>query len=234
MRKPFVWITGASSGIGKSMAVEFVKNGFNVFATSRNKDLLKALEDLIDSDGLITFQSDVSVLADVEKAYAFLNEKGGEADCLINNAGITTFTSAKDDPIETIERVIQTNLLGSIYAIKTVLPGMIARNEGWIISVLSVVTKKIFTHSSAYAASKTGLLAYTNVLREEVRKDNIKVLNIFPGATETPIWSEATLGKNSSRMMKSDDVAKLVLSLYKTKNSAVPEEIMLRPQLGDL
>ncbi len=234
MTKPYIWITGASTGIGRSLAIEFVKNGFNVFATSRKKELLVELENFIDSDGLITFQSDVSVLSEVERAYAFLKVKNGEVACLINNAGISTFTAAKDDPIETIERIIQTNLLGSIYVIKTVLPEMMTRKEGWIISILSIVTRKVFTNSSAYAASKMGLLGYTNSLREEVRKDNIKVLNVFPGATETYIWSEAALQKHSSRMMKSDDVAKLIVSLYKQKGSAIPEEIMLRPQQGDL
>ena len=109
---------------------------------------------------------------------------------LINNAGITSFKLAEENSINEINDIINTNLLGSIYAIKAVLPQMISNRSGTIINILSVVTKKTFTKSSVYSASKMGLLGYTNSLREEVRKYNIKVINVIPGATATPMWSK--------------------------------------------
>ena len=87
------------------------------------------------------------------------------------------------------------NLLGSIYTTKAVLPEMIKRKSGTIINILSVAAKTVFTNSSIYTASKSGLEAFGKVLREEVREYNIRVINIFPGATATEIWSKEALDK---------------------------------------
>jgi short-subunit dehydrogenase len=155
-------------------------------------------------------------------------------DCLINNAGITSFTLAEADSIELVEHIIQTNLLGAIYAIKTVLPEMIGRKDGWIISILSVAAKKVYTRSSAYAASKMGLQGYTDSMREEVRQYGIRVTNVFPGPTATPIWRSEVLEKNAGRMMKAEQVAKLMVEMYKLKNTVVLEELIIRPISGEL
>jgi short-subunit dehydrogenase len=100
--------------------------------------------------------------------------------------------------------------------------------------VLSVVTKKVFTRSSAYSASKHGLIGYANSLREEVRKYNIKVINVVPGATQTPIWSHEMREKFGERMMTVEEVAQVLVWLYLQKGNLVTEEIVLRPILGDL
>jgi 3-oxoacyl-[acyl-carrier protein] reductase len=155
-------------------------------------------------------------------------------DCLINNAGITSFKLAEENSVNEINDVIQTNLLGSIYAIKAVLPQMISNGGGTIINILSVVTKKTFTKSSIYAASKMGLLGYTNSLREEVRKHNIKVINIIPGATATPIWSKEIRNQFSDRMMTSEDIARVLVWAFLQKENLVTEELLLRPIEGDL
>lgn len=231
---PYIWVTGASSGIGKSLAVEFVKAGFSVFATARREEFLQQLDVEIDSDGLLTHPCDITDLGRVWESHRFLESRNGYVACLINNAGVTSFSEAASDSIETIETILKTNLNGAIYAIKTVLPEMLARNEGWIISILSVAAKKVFTQSSAYAASKLGLKGYTDVLREEVRQHKIKVVNVFPGATATPIWNQEILEQKASAMMESADIAKLLVQMYKANTSAVPEEIILKPVSGDL
>jgi sepiapterin reductase len=111
---------------------------------------------------------------------------------------------------------------------------MIEQGDGTIINILSIVTKKVFTNSSAYAASKNGLLAYTNVLREEVRKYKIKVINIIPGATVTPMWSQEVRKENSERMMEVNDIARLLVWVFLQKENMVSEEIVVRPIEGDL
>ena len=155
-------------------------------------------------------------------------------DCLINNAGITSFKLAEENSINEINDIINTNLLGSIYAIKAVLPQMILNGGGTIINILSVVTKKTFTQSSAYSASKWGLLGYTNALREEVRKYKIKVINVIPGATATPIWSKEMRTQFSDRMMTSEDIARVLVWAFLQKENLVTEELVLRPIEGDL
>ena len=155
-------------------------------------------------------------------------------NCLINNAGITSFKLAENNSINEIDDVIHTNLLGPIYSIKSVLPSMIKNGGGTIINILSVVTKKVFSQSSAYSASKHGLIGYTNSLREEVRKYNVRIINVVPGATQTPIWSSEMREKYGDRMMTPEEIAQVIVWLYLQKGNLVTEEIVLRPILGDL
>jgi len=111
---------------------------------------------------------------------------------------------------------------------------MIEQGGGTIINIISIAAKKIFTNSSVYSASKAGLLAYANSLREEVRQYNIKIINVVPGATETPIWREEVRNDYSGKMMKAEDIAQLLVWLYLQKGNLVTEEIVVRPIFGDL
>ncbi|MDP3582087.1 MAG: SDR family oxidoreductase, partial [Ignavibacteria bacterium] len=197
-KKKIVWITGASSGIGKALAEVFVSKGMLVAGTARRTDLLNAIRKNL-GELFIPIQMDISNKASVNEVYHKLS-LDYEVDTLINNAGITSFRKAIEDSVETMENIIQTNLLGSIYTIKNVLPDMIDRSCGTVINILSVVTQKIFVGSSAYSASKSGLLAFTQVLREELRDKNIRVINVSPGPTATEIWNEKILAKHSERM----------------------------------
>lgn len=233
--KNITWITGASSGIGKAVSKEFTANEIMVAGTSRRIEELERFKNSLGEfkDLFIPLALDVS---DPEQIKTGLLELDSEdnIDCLINNAGVTTFTKAEVDDVKKIKEVIDTNLLGAIYSIKAVLPKMIDRKKGLIINILSVAAIKIFTKSSAYAASKAGLKAYIDVLREEVREYNIKIVNIFPGPTRTPIWPNDALEKFAERMMSPDDIAKLIYTVYSEKSTIVPEEIVLRPIKGDL
>ena len=233
--KPGIWITGASSGIGKAAAIEFAKTGAKVFASGRRVAELERINTELDSDEIFVevmpcnVASQTNVDQTVKKIIA-----NSKIDCLINNAGITSFKLAEENSINEINDIINTNLLGSIYTIKAVLPQMISNGGGTIINILSVVTKKTFTNSSLYSASKYGLLGYTNSLREEVRKHNIKVINIIPGATATPIWSKEMRNEHSERMMTSEDIARVLVWAFLQKENLVTEEIVLRPIEGDL
>lgn len=230
-----VWITGASSGIGKAAAKEFARTGSNVFVSARRVTELERLNNELNDENLnlnilpcnVASQSNVDQV--VKKILA-----DSKLDCLVNNAGLTSFKLAQENSIQEINDIINTNLLGSIYTIKAVLPHFIQNGGGTIINILSVVVSKIFTRSSAYSASKAGLLAYTKSLREEVREHNIRVINIIPGATETPMWSQEVRKEKSDLMMSADDIARVIVSSYLQKNNIVTEEITLRPLTGDL
>ncbi len=234
-KKNAVWITGASSGIGRALSVEFAKNGFFVLGTARRKELLDELKNSL-GDFRDNFEGHRLDLSDFNSLNEFYNKISSfyQIDCLINNAGTTSFKNAVDNSVEEIENIIQVNLLGSIFAIKSVLPEMIERKSGTIINILSVVTRKIFTASSAYSASKSGLYAYANVLREEVRDKNIRVINVLPAATATAIWPEGILKKYSERMMSVENIANLICRVYSEKSNLVSEELVLRPIKGDL
>ena len=235
MKQKAIWITGAGSGIGKELTLEYINNGFTVIGTSRRIDLLNSLKNNLGDkqDYFNVHKLDVSDDQAVAEFYDSAAHKF-DIDCLINNAGITSFTKAEDDSIELIKKIIDVNLLGGIYTIKSALKGMIERNSGTIINILSIATQKVFTLSSAYSASKSGLLAYTNVLREEVRDKNIRIINVSPGPTETPIWPERTIKKFPGKMMNASDLAKLVYYLYSEKSNLVAENVVVRPITGDL
>jgi len=233
--KPGIWITGASSGIGWAASEEFAKIGCNVFVSARRVPELERLKNEINahSENVHIFPCNVASEANVNQTYKKISSDY-KIDCLLNNAGITSFKKAEDNSINEINDIINTNLLGSIYTIKSVLPDFIKNNSGTIINILSVVVRKTFTHSSSYAASKSGLLGYTNSLREEVREHNIKVINIIPGATETPMWSQEKRKQNEGKMIKPQEIARLIVSAFLHKDNLVTEEILIKPVTGDL
>jgi short-subunit dehydrogenase len=233
--KPAVWITGASSGIGRASAVEFAKIGGRVFVSARRVTELERLNRELKKDDMSVdiFPCNVASSANVDQTVKRILAES-DVDCLINNAGVTSWKLAEENSTNEIDDVINTNLLGSIYTIKYLLPHFIERGGGTIINILSIVTKKIFTHSSAYAASKMGLLGYTDVLREEVRKHKIRVINVIPGTTETPMWPTKVREENSERMLNPEEIARVIVSAYLERSNMVTEEILVRPMEGDL
>jgi uncharacterized protein len=230
-----IWVTGASSGIGKAAVKEFARTGSKVIASARRVTELERLQKELEKEKLeieilpCNVASHVNVDQVVKKI-----STDYQVVCLVNNAGITSFKSAEDNSVQEINNIINTNLLGSIYPTKYLLSQMIRHEEGTIINILSTAVKKIFTESSAYTASKMGMLGYSNVLREEVRKYNIRVINIIPGATDTPMWSPAMRKENIQKMMTAEDVARIIVWNYLQKGNAVNEEILIKPITGDL
>ena len=234
-KKDGIWVTGASSGIGKAVALEFAKIGCNVFISARRAQELERLKDEADKQGdnIYPFPCNVASHTNVEQTYKKISNEF-EVNCLINNAGVTSFKHAADNSVNEINDIINTNLLGAIYSIKSVLPSFIKNESGTIINILSVVVDKVFTRSSVYAASKMGLLGYSNSLREEVRKYNIRIINIIPGATETSMWSQDIRKEKGELMMNPESIARIIVSSYLQKDNLVTEEIVLRPVTGDL
>ncbi len=229
-----IWITGASSGIGKETAKEFARIGCKVFASSRRHSIIELINRELNDENLSVevYPCNVGSTTNVNQIVNKISENHS-IDCLVNNAGISSFKKAEENSLKEIKDIINTNLIGSINCIKAVLPQMIERKRGTIINIISVTVDKVLTNSSAYSASKAGLHAYAKVLREEVRKYNIKVINIIPGATKTAIWPDKVLEKYSDRMMNPEDIARLIVSSY-LQDKFVTEEIILRPIGGDL
>lgn len=231
-----VWVTGASTGIGREIANEFSKAGYIVVVTGRRKSRLVQIASEIKFAGreatafVCNMLSERSIIGTAKR----IREKYGRIDCLINNAGVTTFKTFLETKSFDFDNVINTNLRGTFLAIKYVLPQMIKNKGGHIINILSVAATTVFTNSSVYAASKAGILAMANSLRKEVRHLNVKVTNVLPGATETPMWDNKTRQKHSSKMMTANEVAQIVLQIFEQPKKVMIEDVTIRPIKGDL
>jgi len=236
MGNKVIWITGASTGIGRELAKVLAKTGNIIVVTARRKSRLTSLVNEIKFAGnhASAFVCNVTSERSVQITTKRIREKHGKIDCLINNAGVTVFKSLQETKVYDYDYVLNTNLRGAFLCIKAVLPEMIKRKNGHIINVLSVAALKPFTNSAVYSASKAGLFALANCLREEVRKFNIKVTNILPGATETPMWDSKTRQKYHRRMMSPRELAITIASIIETPKKVHLEEVIVRPIKGDL
>jgi NADP-dependent 3-hydroxy acid dehydrogenase YdfG len=230
-----IWITGASRGIGRAVAEQLLKDGHTVAATARTAERLDSLRNLVSKDAsFLPVPVDVTVNTEILKAVEFILQELGSIDVFIGNAGVTRFKTIEETSIEEVDEIIDTNLKGMSYCIKAVLPSMLERRNGWILSTISVTAHKTFTKSGAYAASKSGLLSFINVLREEVRDKGIKVTAFIPGAVDTDMWHGKVRDKYRDRMMRASDIGMLVSTLLATPPNMMLEEILVRPVLGDL
>jgi len=236
-KKPRItWITGASSGIGRALAEAFTLHGDIVIASARTESKLKELSQQISAahGTCEIIQCDVQSEASVFEAVKNILKLHGYVDVLINNAGVTYFKNFIDTSIEEFDHVINTNLRGTFLTTKAVLPEMLQNRNGLVLNILSYVVKEVYTKSAAYSSSKTGAEAMMNVLRSEVRRQGINIVNVYPGAVSTPIWRQSQREKFGNQMLIPEHVAEMLYQVSIQPPSLMVEEIVLRPQGGDL
>jgi NADP-dependent 3-hydroxy acid dehydrogenase YdfG len=236
MSEKVIWITGASTGIGREIAMEFSRAGHIIIATARRKSRLVNLVSEIKFAGreASAFVCNVASERSVQLTAKRIREKYGRIDCLVNNAGVTAFKSFIDTKVYEFDYVIETNLRGAFLCMKSVLPQMIKNKKGHIINIVSVAANTVYEDSSVYSASKAGLLALTNSVRKETRRYNIKISSILPGAVETAMWDNRTRAKYKNRMLSPSDVAKIVLEVFNQPKKVLVEDIYIRPIKGDI
>ncbi|MEN9371341.1 MAG: hypothetical protein RLZZ64_416 [Bacteroidota bacterium] len=230
-----VVITGASQGLGKCMAEHFAKDGHDLFLCSRNMDKLQAWQAKLMADHKVqitSFNFDLSIEEEVKKFAAQVLAATDHIDILINNAGTYEPGSTYNEPEGQLAKVMDLNLFSAYHLTRALLPGMLARKKWHIFNMCSIAALKAYDNGGAYSISKWALTGYTKNLREEMKPYNIKVSMIHPGATYTPSWEQS--GLPPSRFMKPEDVAQMVLTSCKLSDQACVEEIIMRPQLGDI
>jgi 3-oxoacyl-[acyl-carrier protein] reductase len=152
----------------------------------------------------------------------------------VNNAGTGAFETVVDSDPEVWTQVIASNLKSTYLCSKYVLPSMLARQSGQIINVLSIAAKVTFKASSAYCAAKAGALAFTKVLAEEVRSENIRVTAVSPGSVDTPFWANIEGHPDLNLMLKPEHVADTILFVATQPTGMVTDEIIVTPPLGIL
>jgi len=187
-----VCVTGASSGIGRALALEFAREGACVGVLARREDRLRHLCEEIRAMGA-TAESAVADASDrqaIQAAFHSLADRLGPCDILVANAGVGSSNSARDLNIAGAEAVIHTNLLGPMYAFEAVLPQMLARGSGHLVGISSVAAFKGLPSAAAYCASKAGLNAYLESLRITLRSKKIAVTAICPGFVRTEMTAK--------------------------------------------
>jgi 3-oxoacyl-[acyl-carrier protein] reductase len=235
-RSKVAWVTGASKGIGHAVGTALAHQKYTVFLTGRNHTALEHQATLLRKGGYDAHAAacDVTSEESVTAAYRHMISERGSVDILINNAGVTYFTSFEETTVEQFDHIIDTNLRGMFLCIKQALPAMLERQSGLILNIVSVAATTTYLKSSAYAASKAGMLALSRGLRAEVRKKGIRVIDILPGAVETEIWPAMTRQKLGSKMIRPSEIASLIVQVCQSPESILPEEITVRPIEGDL
>ena len=229
-------ITGASRGIGCTTALAFAQAGAKVVLASRTQHDLETAANLIRAEGgeALVVPTDVTRADAVEALVNRTLGAYGQIDILVNNAGIGVFETVVDSDPEVWTQVVASNLNSTYLCSKYVLPSMLARQSGQIINVLSIAAKVAFPASSAYCAAKAGALAFTKVLAEEVRSENIRVTAVSPGSVDTPFWAEIEGQPDPNLMLQPEHVAETILFVATQPAGMVTDEIVVTPPLGIL
>lgn len=230
-----ILITGASRGIGKAIATEFAANGYDLILSSRSEHALyKAMEELQARFPAITVRAKAFDLSQPGQAkeLARWSLKQGTPDVLVNNAGIFKPGSVHDEEEGFLEEQLQVNLLSAYHLTRAILPGMMERKSGHIFNMSSIAGIKAYANGGAYSICKFALNGFSKNLREEMKPYNIKVTTVMPGAVHTDSWEG--FDNSNHRIMEANDIAKLVFTASQLSVGACVEEIVVRPQLGDL
>jgi short-subunit dehydrogenase len=229
-------ITGGSKGIGKAIVKLLYGKGINVSVCSRSMSDLKNLQQEITKKGEKTkfhiFEADMSKKEEVLAYAKSVLSELGPINILVNNAGIFIPGNITDEKDGVLENMINTNLYSAYHMTRALLPDMLSHQSGHIFNICSVASIKAYPNGGSYSISKFALLGFSKCLREELKDKNIKVTSILPGATWSHSWEGVDLPVE--RLMQADDIAKAIWGALSTSPSAVIEEIIIRPQLGDL
>ena len=186
--KNIIMITGATSGFGRSIAVKFATNGYNVIVTGRRKDRLAKLEEeLTNRDAkVLSLNFDVRKRTEVESVINDLPEEWKKIDILVNNAGLAAGMSHIDDgDTDDWDQMIDTNVKGLLYVTRAVAPLMVARNRGHIFNISSIAGKDVYENGNVYCATKSAVDALSKAMRIDLLKHSIRITNIAPGMAET-------------------------------------------------
>ncbi len=229
-------ITGGTKGIGYAIAEALAKNGHNLCVCARSEGDLEAMQSSFASKyPAVKVHTKVADMSKKEEVLAFADfclENCKTIDVLVNNAGIFLPGETLEEEDGALEKMIETNLYSAYYLSKKIVPVMKTAQAGYVINMCSIASKIAYPNGGSYSISKFALLGFSKVLREELKESGVKVTSILPGATWSNSWAGVDLPQE--RLMEANDIASVVANLISLGDSAVMEEVVLRPQLGDL
>lgn len=229
-------ITGASRGIGKAIAKIFALHGYDLYLCSRSEtNLNETIEELKTQFPAIRIDGkpmDVSKKTQAVLFGEWVLNNASSVDVLVNNAGSFVQGNVSDEPDGALQQMLDVNLFSAYHITRTLVPVMKAKRSGHIFNLCSIAALAAYPGGGAYSISKYALLGFTKNLRYELKEHGIKVTAVIPGAVYTDSWKES--GISEQRIMEAEDIARMVYATAQLSPQAVVEEIVMRPQLGDL
>ena len=233
-----VVITGASRGIGKSIAEQIAGDGQGhvILLGARDEQRLAGVaKELQERFPASVFHFKACDLGRKEEAIAFgdwVLDTVSTIDILINNAGTFVPGNISDEADGALETMLEVNLYSAYHLTRSLLPRMISSRTGHIFTICSIAGLQAYPNGGAYSISKFALLGFTKNLRHELKPHNIKVTAVIPGAVYTDSWKGS--GVPPERIMEAEDIAQVIYSVSHLSPQATVEEIVMRPQQGDL
>jgi len=230
-----VVITGASQGIGFAIAEIFANAGYTLCLCSKTKENIAAAgNSLAVKYPHATIHFTHADLSKKEQCTQFANwclEKGTPT-ILINNAGFFSPGNIQDEADDALAQQMAVNLYSAYHTTRALLPAMLKMGKGHVFNICSIASLNAYAQGGSYSISKFALLGFSKNLRLELKDTGIKVTAVCPGAVYTNSWAGS--GVDPKRIMESEDIAKMIFAAAHLSPQAVVEDIVMRPQLGDL
>jgi 3-oxoacyl-[acyl-carrier protein] reductase len=228
-------VSGGGSGLGREIALELVRRGYDLALIGRRRQPLEETLALAGANqsGAI-FPCDVRDAEALERIAAEVNARWGAADVVVPAAGTSSLAAVEQIAPEDFNDILTTNLTGVFLLLRALLPAMKERGRGWIFPLLSVAARRAFPGWGAYCASKWGLRGLVEVLREELKGTGVRITALFPGATDTPIWDHLPGTWDRAAMVRPQEVARALAYALEAGPSTLVEEIHLGPAGGAL
>lgn len=223
--KSLAVITGGTKGIGRAITDKLISEQFDVVVCARSVDGMSGA-------GYLPFAADLGTRAGVDALLDYVRSLGRPVDILVNNTGLFLPGQIQNEAEGTFEQLMNTNVASAYHITRGLVSSMVARRKGHIFMMCSTASITPYTNGGSYCISKFALLGMSRVLREELKPTGVKVTALLPGATLTDSWAGTDLP--ADRFIAAADVANSLWAAYTLSPSAVIEEILLRPQLGDL
>ena len=225
-------MTGATEGIGRSIAMVLGRSGYAVGVTARTEGKVAALAAELNGLGVqaVGVAADVANPVQVERVIAAVTAGLGPIDVLVNNAGIAIAKPFLETTLDEWDRTFATNVRSLYLLTHAVLPSMAAKGQGDIVNIASIAGKNGVANATAYSASKHAMMGFSRSLMLEVRTLGIRVITICPGSVDTPLMREQSAFKVSfDRILKPEDVAATVLGALQLPRRAMVSELEIRP-----
>jgi short-subunit dehydrogenase len=229
-------VTGATKGMGRSIAIAFAIEGINLAICSRNEnDLLSfkaELHQINPNVQVYTAVADGSNKAQLLQFAASAEKELGAISIIVNNLGMYTFAGILDDTENAFDKMINTNLMPAYQLYRFFGKKMRAAKHGHIFNICSVAALNPIAEAGTYSVTKAALLALNKVMRLDMQAHNVKVTAIIPGSTLTDSWKGMTVDKDT--MVSPDDIASAIVNIYKMSPGANVDEMIIKPTPGQL